>query len=180
MVTTRTASWTPTVKHLHALDPESQVGGGVGGVFFSRKDIVELSEKDLIESFTKRSGRGGQKLNKTNSCVHLLHLPTGTRVACQFRSRPLQANRHRARSTMKLRLEELLLDAASRTAIKAKRVRKRRTGIAGGERRKTTAKERRRKQEGEPVDGTDGARMRRLQPRLLLHPPNQRSLCLVV
>ena len=84
---------------------------------------ARVLQKDLVESFTKGSGRGGQKLNKTSSCVHLLHLPTGTRVKCQF-SRELQANRQRARVIMQRRLEELLLGTASRTAIKAARVRK--------------------------------------------------------
>jgi hypothetical protein len=58
-------------------DPETEVGKGVGGVSFTRKELMDLSEDDLIETFTKGSGRGGQKVNKTNSCVQLLHLPTG-------------------------------------------------------------------------------------------------------
>jgi hypothetical protein len=99
------------------------VGRGVGGVFFSRKDIMELDEKDLVEAFVKGSGRGGQKVNKTNSCVQLVHLPTGTRVKCQF-SRSLTANRARARTIMRQRLEELLLGAQSRTQIKARKERK--------------------------------------------------------
>ena len=142
---------------LHALDPESQVGRGVGGVFFSRKDIMELSEKDLIESFTKGSGRGGQKLNKTNSCVHLLHLPTGTRVKCQF-SRDLQANRQRARSIMKLRLEELLLGVASRTAIKAKRVRKAKDrNRRRREKKNNGGEDEEAEQEDEEVEGAEDA-----------------------
>lgn len=111
------------VENSEQQDPTSEVGRGVGGVLFTRDEIMTLSEKDLVESYTKGSGRGGQKLNKTTSCVHLLHLPTGTRVKCQF-SRDLQANRQRARTIMKLRLEELLLGAQSRTAQKAAKERR--------------------------------------------------------
>jgi len=106
-----------------ANDPDAEVGRGVGGVAFTRRDLMELNEKDLVESFVKGSGRGGQKVNKTNSCVQLLHKPTGTRVRCQF-SRDLQANRKRARTIMRQRLEELLLGAQSRTAMKAAKERK--------------------------------------------------------
>ncbi|CAG8831835.1 13759_t:CDS:1, partial [Racocetra persica] len=41
---------------------------------------IVLNEKDLIESFVKGSGNGGQKINKTSNCVDLRHVPTGVRV----------------------------------------------------------------------------------------------------
>jgi len=65
-------------------------------------------EDDLLEKFIKGSGRGGQKVNKTNSCVYLKHQPTGLEVKCQqYRSR--ETNRYIARRT----LCELLLSQTS-------------------------------------------------------------------
>lgn len=44
-----------------------------------RKKIV-LNDQDLIETFVKGSGPGGQCINKRSSCVDLRHIPTGIRV----------------------------------------------------------------------------------------------------
>lgn len=44
-----------------------------------RKKIV-LNNEDLIETFVKGSGPGGQCINKRSSCVDLRHIPTGIRV----------------------------------------------------------------------------------------------------
>ena len=41
---------------------------------------VELDPNDIEESFIRGSGNGGQKINKTASCVQLKHLPTGIMV----------------------------------------------------------------------------------------------------
>lgn len=64
-----------------------------------------VREEDLVEKFVLGSGRGGQKINKTSSCVYLKHLPTGIEVKCQSeRSRAL--NRYYARKELCRRLEE--------------------------------------------------------------------------
>ena len=41
-----------------------------------------IKEEEIQERFIKSSGRGGQKVNKTNSAVFLRHLPTGVTVKC--------------------------------------------------------------------------------------------------
>jgi len=70
-----------------------------------RMHALGVHEEDLIEKFVLGSGRGGQKINKTSSCVYLKHLPTGIEVKCQAgRSRAL--NRYYARKELCQRLEE--------------------------------------------------------------------------
>ncbi|HRY91583.1 MAG TPA: peptide chain release factor-like protein, partial [Candidatus Gracilibacteria bacterium] len=43
------------------------------------KKALKLGVKpeDFVEQFIRGSGKGGQKINKTSSCVLLRHLPTG-------------------------------------------------------------------------------------------------------
>ena len=63
-----------------------------------------IREEDLREQFTRGTGAGGQKINKTSSTVQLLHEPTGIEVRCQ-RERSQSANRHWARVELCDRLE---------------------------------------------------------------------------
>lgn len=55
-----------------------------------------VHESDLDEKFVRGSGAGGQKINKTSSCVWLLHKPTGMEIKCQA-SRSQALNRFLAR-----------------------------------------------------------------------------------
>lgn len=43
----------------------------------------ELEEKDLIFEFSRSSGAGGQHVNKTESAVKVIHIPTGITVRCE-------------------------------------------------------------------------------------------------
>ena len=62
-------------------------------------------EDDLVEKFVLGSGKGGQKVNKTNSCVYLRHVPSGFELKCQ-RSRSRALNRHWAREELCERIAE--------------------------------------------------------------------------
>jgi len=64
-----------------------------------------IREDDLVEKFILGSGSGGQKINKTSSCVYLKHLPTGFEVKCQA-SRSRDTNRQTAREELCRELEE--------------------------------------------------------------------------
>ena len=48
-----------------------------------RMAALEVLEADIEESFVRSGGHGGQNVNKTSTCVMLLHRPTGVQVKCQ-------------------------------------------------------------------------------------------------
>lgn len=62
----------------------------------NRMEELGIREEDFVEKFVKGSGRGGQKLNKTNNCVYLRHIPSGIGVKCQM-ERSREINRFLAR-----------------------------------------------------------------------------------
>ncbi|MGA2525215.1 MAG: peptide chain release factor-like protein [Smithellaceae bacterium] len=63
-----------------------------------------VTESDFEESFIRSSGPGGQKVNKSSSCVYLIHIPTGLTVKCQ-RERSQALNRHLARRLLLDKIE---------------------------------------------------------------------------
>lgn len=83
---------------------------------------------DVDERFTRGTGPGGQKINKTSSTVVLRHGPTGIEVRCQA-ERSQAANRETAWAALCARLE------AARSAERMARVRVREV-----ERRRTRQK----------------------------------------
>ncbi|MDP1608663.1 MAG: peptide chain release factor-like protein [Chlamydiales bacterium] len=77
-----------------------------------RMEQMDVREEDLIEKFILGSGKGGQKVNKTSSCVYLKHVPTGIEVKCS-RERSRALNRFFARRELCEKLEEALLKEKS-------------------------------------------------------------------
>lgn len=71
----------------------------------ARMQELGVSEDDFEESFVRSSGPGGQKVNKSSSCVHLVHLPTGLFVKCQ-KERSQTLNRYLARRLLLDKIEE--------------------------------------------------------------------------
>lgn len=67
-----------------------------------------IYEDDLREKFILGSGKGGQKVNKTSSCVSLKHIPSGFEVKCQ-RTRSRELNRYYARCEICDKYEEKIL-----------------------------------------------------------------------
>ena len=65
-----------------------------------------VREEDLEESFVRSSGKGGQHVNKTSTCVQIRHLPTGIEVKCRA-ARSQSVNRFLARRELVERIEGL-------------------------------------------------------------------------
>lgn len=64
-----------------------------------RMKQAKIFEEDLEERFVLGSGSGGQKINKTSSCVYLKHLPSGHEISCQ-ETRSREKNRVIARTRL--------------------------------------------------------------------------------
>ncbi len=66
---------------------------------------VVVSKADVVETFVRSSGPGGQNVNKVETCVHLVHTPTGVTVKCQKYRTQFQ-NRQGAWSMLERVLEQ--------------------------------------------------------------------------
>ncbi len=82
-----------------------------------------IVERDLAEQFVLGSGSGGQKINKTSSCVRLGHAPSGLSVKCQ-ESRSREENRFRARRILCDLMEERILGEKSKRKKEAEKIRR--------------------------------------------------------
>lgn len=72
-----------------------------------RMTKIGIRDEDIEEKFILGSGSGGQKINKTNSCVYLKHTPSQIEIKCQ-KTRSRELNRLYARRELCERIEELL------------------------------------------------------------------------
>lgn len=91
-----------------------------------RMQKLGLLEKDIIERFIRSGGKGGQKLNKTSTCVYLKHIPTGIEVKCQ-KERYQSVNRFLARRILVDKMESMVMgkESAKQQEIEKKRRQKR-------------------------------------------------------
>jgi peptide chain release factor len=71
-----------------------------------RMEVLGIHEKDIEERFIRSSGSGGQKVNKTSTCVYLKHIPTGIEVKW-MRERNQSLNRFFARRELVKKIEKL-------------------------------------------------------------------------
>src|SRR5512136_1312159 len=72
----------------------------------SRMSALNVNEGDIEESFVRSGGHGGQNVNKTSTCVMLIHRPTGLQVKCQS-TRQQGLNRFLARRLLLDKIEAL-------------------------------------------------------------------------
>jgi len=84
------------------------------------RELPQIAEDELTETFVRGSGPGGQKINKTSNRVVLVHNPTQLRVEVQD-TRELQQNRKIARRRLREKLDEFLNGKQSKAATAAEK-----------------------------------------------------------
>ena len=94
-----------------------------------------VREADIEETFVRSGGHGGQNVNKTATCVMLLHLPTRLQVKCQ-ETRQQGLNRFIARRLLLDKIEKLRTGqvAAKQARVEKIRRQKRKRSRAAKER----------------------------------------------
>jgi protein subunit release factor B len=103
--------------------PISNVSDAKEEALAQRMRKMNICEADLQEKFVRASGPGGQKVNKTSSCVQLKHLPTGLLVRCQ-RERSQALNRFIARCRLLDRIEKARNGFVAEEKAKAAKIRR--------------------------------------------------------
>ena len=82
-----------------------------------------IEEKDIEEKFIRSQGRGGQKVNKSSTCVYLKHVPTGIEVKCQ-KARTQAINGFFARRLLADKIDEQIHGRSATIVQKRDKIRK--------------------------------------------------------
>lgn len=90
---------------------------------YARMKECGIRDEDLVEKFILGSGKGGQKVNKSSTCVYLKHISTGLEVKCQ-RERSRELNRYLARRELCEKLEQKLFQAKSEKQQEISKIRR--------------------------------------------------------
>src|SRR6266496_3031325 len=92
-----------------------------------RMTALGVREGDIAESFVRSGGHGGQNVNKTSTCVMLLHRPTGLQVKCQ-QTREQARNRIVARKLLLDKIEQQQKSRAANDRSEREKLRRQKRG----------------------------------------------------
>jgi protein subunit release factor B len=89
----------------------------------AKMESLGIFEEDIVEKFVRSSGRGGQKVNKTSTCVYLKHIPTKIEVKCQ-QERSQSLNRFLARRILADKIETMIKKKESEEQQRIEKIRR--------------------------------------------------------
>lgn len=110
-------------KLLEIYMPEFGVGIGKEKALAEKMSCLGIKDSDIVESFIRSAGPGGQNVNKTSTCVYLKHIPTGIEVKCQ-KERSQALNRYIARQILLKKIETLILGDLSEERRRIEKIRR--------------------------------------------------------
>ena len=88
-----------------------------------KMEALNIREEDLMESFIRSGGKGGQHVNKVSTCVYLKHVPTGIEVKCQA-ERSQALNRYRARLLLIKKIDQMVKGRESEERQRIEKIRR--------------------------------------------------------
>jgi protein subunit release factor B len=103
---------------------------------------LKIREADLEEKYVLGSGPGGQKIQKSSTCVHLRHIPSGIEIKCQH-TRSRTQNRSYARMELCDRIEKQRQRKRAEAEKKRHATRQRNRKRSPGEKKQMVADKRR-------------------------------------
>ena len=92
-----------------------------------RMAALGVRESEIEETFVRSGGHGGQNVNKTATCVMLVHPPTGLQVKCQD-TRQQGLNRFLARKLLLDKIEARQKSSADAERARMEKLRRQKRG----------------------------------------------------